>query len=183
MRRFNPYFRVLALTATPGSKVETVQEVIDNLGISHTEIRTEDSIDIRQYVHQRNIDQRIIDPSYEMCEVKDLFTKALKPMMDKLTKQNIYYGRDPMAITTFGLMKQEQDWMKSAGRHVPQPLQHMMRAIFAILKSLAHSIKLLNFHGIKPFFDNLKDFRSDVEEKGQKGSKYKKQLVADPSFQ
>ncbi|KAM0329912.1 hypothetical protein ACHAQA_004078 [Verticillium albo-atrum] len=183
MRRFNPYFRVLALTATPGSKVETVQEVIDNLGISHTEIRTEESIDIRQYVHQRNIDQRIIDPSDEMCEIKDLFSKALKPMMDKLTKQNIYYGRDPMAITTFGLMKQEQDWMKSAGRHVPQPLQHMMRAIFAILKSLAHSIKLLNFHGIKPFFDNLKDFRSDVEEKGQKGSKYKQQLVADPSFQ
>lgn len=182
MRRFNPFFRVLALTATPGSKVETVQEVIDNLGISHTEIRTEDSIDIRQYVHQRNIDQRVIDPSDEMCEIKDLFTKALRPLMDKLTQQNIYFGRDPMSITTFGLMQQEKEWFAASGRQKPPALQNMMRAIFSILKSLAHSIKLLNFHGIKPFYDNLKDFRSSVEEKGERASKYKKQVTSHPSF-
>ncbi|ROT40061.1 helicase C-terminal domain-containing protein [Sodiomyces alkalinus F11] len=182
MRRFNPFFRVLALTATPGSKVETVQEVIDNLGISHTEIRTEDSIDIRQYVQQRNIDQRVLDPSDEMCEIKDLFTKALKPLMDKLTQQNIYFGRDPMSITTYGLMQQEKEWFGVSGRHKPQALQNMMRAIFSILKSLAHSIKLLNFHGIKPFYENVKDFRSSVEEKGERASKYKQQVTSNPNF-
>ncbi|KAL2757129.1 hypothetical protein ACRALDRAFT_2052863 [Sodiomyces alcalophilus JCM 7366] len=182
MRRFNPFFRVLALTATPGSKVDTVQEVIDNLGISHTEIRTEDSIDIRQYVHQRNIDQRVLDPSDEMCEIKDLFSKALRPLMDKLTKQNVYFGRDPMSITTFGLMKQEKEWFSSSGTRQPQALQNMMRAIFSILKSLAHSIKLLNFHGIKPFYENLKDFRSDVEQKGERASKYKQQVTSNPNF-
>jgi len=29
----NPHFRVLALTATPGSRGEAVQEVIDNLHV------------------------------------------------------------------------------------------------------------------------------------------------------
>ncbi|WYZ34525.1 hypothetical protein EsH8_I_000801 [Colletotrichum jinshuiense] len=183
IRSFNPYFRLLALTATPGSKIETVQEIIDNLGISHIEIRTEDSIDIRQYVHQRNIEQVVLDPSDEMCEIKDLFSKALKPLMDKLTQQNIYYGRDPMAITTFGLLKQQQDWFANVGRKVNQGVQFMMRAIFSILASLAHAIKLLNFHGIKPFYENLKEFRSATEDKGEKGSKYKKQIVNDQSFQ
>ncbi|WQF78166.1 Putative helicase, P-loop containing nucleoside triphosphate hydrolase [Colletotrichum destructivum] len=183
IRQFNPYFRLLALTATPGSKIETVQEIIDNLGISHIEIRTEDSIDIRQYVHQRNVEQVVLDPSDEMCEIKDLFAKALKPLMDKLTQQNIYYGRDPMAITTYGLVKQQQDWFASVGRKTNPGVQFMMRAIFSILQSLAHAIKLLNFHGIRPFYENLKEFRSETEDRGDKGSKYKKQIVNDKSFQ
>ncbi|KAF9879102.1 dead box helicase [Colletotrichum karsti] len=183
MRRFNPYFRVLALTATPGAKVETVQEVIDNLGISHIEIRTEDSIDIRQYVHQRNVEQVLLDPSDEMCEIKDLFSKTLKPLVDKLSQQNIYYGRDPMAITTFGLIQQSREWYANAGRRANPGLQNMMRAVFTILQSIAHAIKLLNFHGIRPFYENLKEFRSEVEDQGSKGSKYKKQIINDENFQ
>ena len=54
LRRFNTSFRILALTATPGSTVETVQNVIDGLDIARTEIRTEESLDIRQFVHRRN---------------------------------------------------------------------------------------------------------------------------------
>ncbi|GKT98731.1 fanconi anemia group m protein [Fusarium langsethiae] len=183
IRRFSKSFRVLALTATPGSKIETVQEVIDNLGISHCEIRTEDSIDIRQYVHSRSIEQVVLDPSDEMVLVSELFTKALKPMTDKLSSQNIWFGRSPMAMTTFGLMQSQKEWFASRGRHANQGVQHMMRAVFTVLTSIAHSIKLLNFHGIKPFYDNLVDMRSEQEGKGEKGSKYKRQLVQDSNFQ
>lgn len=183
IRRFSNSFRVLALTATPGSKPETVQEVIDNLGISHCEIRTEDSIDIRQYVHQRNIEQVVLDPSDEMCLVSELFTKALKPLTDKLSAQNIWFGRNPMAMTSYGLMQSQKEWFASRGRHANQGVQHMMRAVFSVLTSIAHSIKLLNFHGIKPFYDNLVDLRSEQEGKGEKGSKYKRQLIQDSNFQ
>mgnify|MGYP000905333024 CR=1 FL=1 len=183
IRRFSKSIRVLALTATPGSKVETVQEVIDNLGISHCEIRTENSIDIRPYVHDRNIDQVVLDPSDEMDRVSELFTKALKPMMDKLGSQNINYMRNPMAISAYGLMQAQKEWFATRGRHANQGVQGMMRAIFSVLTSIAHSIKLLNFHGIKPFYANLVDMRSEQEGRGEKGSKYKRQLIEDASFQ
>ncbi|RCI14563.1 hypothetical protein L249_6878 [Ophiocordyceps polyrhachis-furcata BCC 54312] len=183
IRRFSNSFRVLALTATPGSKIETVQEIIDNLGISHCEIRTEESIDIQQYVHQRNVDPMVIDPSDEMNLVSELFTAALKPLLDKLGAQNIYYGRNPMALTTYGLMQAQREWFAARGRNANQGVQFMMRGIFSVLTSLAHSIKLLNFHGIKPFYDNLVDFRNEQEEKGEKGSKYRRQLIEHPGFQ
>ncbi|KAJ6779606.1 hypothetical protein PWT90_06923 [Aphanocladium album] len=183
IRRFSKSFRVLALTATPGSKIETVQEIIDNLGISHCEIRTEDSIDIRQYVHDRNIEQVVLDPSDEINLVGELFSEALKPLLDKLSAQNIWYGKSPMSMSAFGLLQSQKEWFATRGRHANQGLQGMMRAIFSVLTSLAHSIKLLNFHGIKPFYDNLVDFRSEQEGKGQKGSKYKRQLIEHPSFQ
>lgn len=183
VRRFSNSFRVLALTATPGSKIETVQEVIDNLGISHCEIRTEDSIDIRQYVHDRNIETMVLDPSDEMNLIGELFSEALKPLLDKLSAQNIWYGRSPMAMTAFGLLQSQKEWFATRGKHVNQGIQFMMRAIFVVLTSLAHSIKLLNYHGIKPFYDNMVDFRNETEDKGAKGSKYKRQLIEHPSFQ
>ncbi|KAI1845683.1 hypothetical protein JX266_008294 [Neoarthrinium moseri] len=183
LRRFSSSFRILALTATPGSKVEAVQEVIDGLGISHVEIRTEDSLDIRQFVHSRQEDIELLDPSDEMALVKDLFSKALKPLVDKLGQQNIYSCRDPMSLTTYGLMQARKDWMGSAGRHANNGVKFMMFAVFSILQSLAHSIKLLNFHGIKPFYDNMVQFRDETEGKGEKGSKYKRQILEAPEFQ
>ncbi|KFA50801.1 hypothetical protein S40293_05811 [Stachybotrys chartarum IBT 40293] len=183
IRRFSNSMRVLALTATPGAKVETVQEVIDNLGISHCEIRTEESIDIRQYVHHRNIDQTVLDPSDEMNQVSELFTKALKPLTDKLSAQNIWYGRNPTAITTYGLIQAQKEWFATRGRQANQGVQHMMRAVFSVLTGIAHSIKLLNFHGIQPFYDNMDDLRREQESKGGKGSKYRRQLIEDSNFQ
>lgn len=183
IRRFSNNFRVLALTATPGSKVETVQEVIDNLGISHCEIRTEESLDIRQYVHQRNIDQIVLDPSDEINLIGELFTEALKPLTEKLSSQNIWYGRNPMALTTYGLIQAQKEWFATRGNRANQGVQFMMRAIFSVLTSLAHSIKLLQFHGIKPFYDNMVDFRSEQEGKGEKGSKYRRQIIDSTSFQ
>ncbi|ORY65824.1 uncharacterized protein BCR38DRAFT_388888 [Pseudomassariella vexata] len=183
IRRFSKSFRILALTATPGSKVEAVQEVIDSLGISHVEIRTEESLDLRPYVHRRDENIIALDPSEEMNRVKDLFSKALKPLVDKLSQQNIYYGRDPMSLTTYGLMQARKDWLSHGGQHVNQGVKFMMVAIFTILQSLAHSIKLLNFHGIKPFYDNMIQFRDETEGKGEKGSKNKRQVIESPEFQ
>ena len=183
IRNFSKSLRVLALTATPGSTVETVQQIIDNLGISHCEIRTEDSIDIQPYVHSRNIEKVVLDPSYEMEHISELFTKALKPLTDKLADQNIWQGRNPMAMTAYGLMMAQKEWFASRGRTMNQGMQGMMRAIFSILQSLAHSIKLFNFHSIRCFYDNLEDLRREQEGKGEKGSKYKRQLVQDKNFQ
>lgn len=183
LRRFNQSFRVLALTATPGSTVEGVQEVIDSLGISTIEIRTEESIDIRQYVHAREVDQVVLEASDEMQQIQDLFSKTLRPLCNKLSQVNKWLARDPMTLTVMGLREAQRQWFLGAGKHANQGTKGMIMAVFTILQSLAHAIKLLNFHGIAPFYHKMLDFRSDVEEQGSKGSKYKKQVIGDENFQ
>jgi len=49
----NPHFRVLALTATPGSTPEAVQGIVDSLHISRIELRDEQSLDIRSYINEK----------------------------------------------------------------------------------------------------------------------------------
>lgn len=49
----HPYFRVLALTATPGKDVPTVQGVVDALHISRIEIREAEAPEIRKYQNEK----------------------------------------------------------------------------------------------------------------------------------
>lgn len=49
----NSHFRILALTATPGGNPEAVQNLIDGLRISHIEIRDENSLDLKPYIHHK----------------------------------------------------------------------------------------------------------------------------------
>lgn len=183
IRRFNKSFRVLALTATPGSTVEGVQAVIDSLGISAVEIRTEESIDIRQYVHSRDVNQIVLEPSDEMLRLQDLFSKALRPLCDKIAQANKWVARDPMSMTVMALRASQATWSLGAGKHANQGTKWMIMSIFSILQSLAHAIKLLNFHGIAPFYHKLLDFRSETEEKGAKAPKYRRQILEDENFQ
>ena len=182
IRRFNESFRVLALTATPGSKVEQVQEVINGLNVARVEIRTEHSLDIREYVHRRKNETILFDTTEEMELIMELFSNALRPILAKLTAQNAYWSRDPMSLTPFGLTQARQKWMLSdAGRKANMGLKAMMHGIFTILASLAHSITLLRNHGIGPFYHTVIGFRNSISEGGN-GSKYRKQINEDESF-
>lgn len=49
----NPHFRILALTATPGSTPDAVQALVDGLYISRIEIRDESSLDLKSYIHEK----------------------------------------------------------------------------------------------------------------------------------
>ncbi|KAJ5894977.1 hypothetical protein N7495_006668 [Penicillium taxi] len=183
LRRFNNSFRVLALTATPGSTVESVQAVVDGLNISRVEIRTEHSIDIREYVHSRNIEIETFENSEEMTFCLDLMSTALQPLVDQLRTMNAYWGKDPLMLTAFGLTKARQQWMGSdAGRSAGFGLKGMVNAIFTVLASLAHSIDLLKYHGITPFYRHLMHFKSNMESQKGGGGKYQKQVVQNESF-
>ena len=182
MRRFNPSFRVLALTATPGSTVEAVQAVIDHLGIARVELRTEQSIDIRQYTHEKDTQTEVFQYNADQTTIMDLMSKALRPVLEKLNSQNAYWARDPMQLSAFGLTQARGKWMSSdAGRKAPQAIKGMVNAIFTVLASLAHSIGLLKNHGIVPFYSGVVEFQKNVDS-GQSKGKNAQQIAQCESF-
>lgn len=181
IHRFNQSLRVLALTATPGGDVEKVQEVINGLKISRVEIRTEFSIDIRQYVFTRNTEIITFRPSEEMELVMDLFSKVLSPMLQKLRSQQGYWTADPMKLTAYGLNQGRQKWMASpAGKNANAGIKGMMNRIFAVLASLAHNIDLLVYHGISPFYHNMVAFRNNVQ--NVQAGKYEREVTENEHF-
>ncbi|KAL1383760.1 hypothetical protein HDK64DRAFT_40195 [Phyllosticta capitalensis] len=177
IRRFNTSFRILALTATPGATVEAVQKVIDSLEISKVEIRTENSLDIRQFVHLRNVEKRVLRDNRDILVCTNLFSKAVQPVLDKLNQQNAYWSRDPMKLSLYGLTQARSEWSRSqAGRNATGPVRGMVNTLFMTLTSLARPVDLLKYHGIRPFYVLLKDFKNDAT------TKTKKQVTDHPSF-
>ena len=74
----NSHFRVLALTATPGSDIEAVQRVVDTLHISHIEMRSEKSPDIVPYLHIKHVKLHIINMTEDFIKLRDLLAKIMQ---------------------------------------------------------------------------------------------------------
>lgn len=181
IRRFNESFRVLALTATPGADVESVQKVIDGLDISRVEIRTEQSLDIREFVHQRQVEKMVFQNSDEMVMLMDLYAKAVHPVLNVIVGMNAYWQKDPVALTPYGCTTALQQWMGSdAGRHASFSMKGMVRSVFTNLASLSHSMELLKYHGITPFYKGLIHFQQESEATSK--SKYRKQIIDSEHF-
>ncbi|KAK6505432.1 3'-5' DNA helicase [Arthrobotrys musiformis] len=183
IRRFNNSFRVMALTATPGSKVESVQEVITSLGVARTEIRTEESIDIRQYIHQREIQLEKFPLTDEITMIRDLFGKSLKPMLKRLNDMKVCYITDPSNLTAFALTEARKKYFVSpAARAAPPALKGSILSLFATLSSLAYGYELLLYHGIRPFYDYIVEFQNDRTSKSSGGGKAVSALFQDKQF-
>lgn len=52
----NRLFRVVGLSATPGTTVEAVCEVVQNLNISKLEFRTDESPDVTKYTNKKDVE-------------------------------------------------------------------------------------------------------------------------------
>jgi ERCC4-related helicase len=180
LRRFNQSFRVLALTATPGADVESVQKVIDGLDISKVEIRTENSMDICSYVHQRSIEKHVFQNSEEMEMCMELYSQALQPLVNTVNGMNAYWSKNPCDLTPYGCQQAKKRWMQEAGRNANQGVKSMVNTVFAILASISQAMDLLKYHGMGPFYVKLKEFKKESE---KTKSKYKKQILESESFQ
>ncbi|KAF1840459.1 P-loop containing nucleoside triphosphate hydrolase protein [Cucurbitaria berberidis CBS 394.84] len=174
LRRFNQSFRVLALTATPGADVEAVQKVIDGLDISRVEIRTENSMDICSYVHQRKIEKHVFQNSDEMELCMDLYSQALQPLVNTIAGLNAYWSKNPRDLTPYGCQQAKKKWSLEAGRNANQGVKSTVHTVFSILASISHGMDLLKYHGIGPFYVKMKEFQ---DESVKTKSKYKKQIL------
>ncbi|KZT06380.1 P-loop containing nucleoside triphosphate hydrolase protein [Laetiporus sulphureus 93-53] len=102
----NPHFRVLALTATPGGDPEAVQEIIDRLHISHIEIRDEESLDLRRYMHTKALEQHIVAMSEDVIKIRDLLAKVMQPMIKQIQNAGAMMGSsDPVTLHSFRCQK------------------------------------------------------------------------------
>ncbi|KAL1412451.1 3'-5' DNA helicase [Vanrija albida] len=86
----HPFFRVLALTATPGSDVPKVQGVVDALHISRIEIREAEAPEIRKYMNEKHV----VSMSPIFVEIRDRWAALMKPFVAKLVDKNVLNHRD-----------------------------------------------------------------------------------------
>ena len=79
-----PGRRILAMTASPGSKNEKIEEIRQNLSIKNVIIKTDTDPDIAKYVKGSDIEPVFISPAPEQRKAIDYISSAKDDMLSKL---------------------------------------------------------------------------------------------------
>ncbi|WWC65008.1 uncharacterized protein I303_107622 [Kwoniella dejecticola CBS 10117] len=90
----HPFFRVLALTATPGADVPKVQNVVDALHISRIEIREAEAPEIRKYMNEKRTEKHVVPMGDIIESFRDRWAAIMKPNVAKLVDKDILTERD-----------------------------------------------------------------------------------------
>ena len=54
-------FRIVSLSATPVSKIENLQTIVENLRVCQFEVRDEEDDEVKKYTHDKNIVEVVVD--------------------------------------------------------------------------------------------------------------------------
>lgn len=103
--KFKEKIHVLGLTASPGSNIDRILEVCENLGIEHVEIKTEDDNDVKPYVAKVKLRAKRVDLPEEFEENIKLLRSALKDRLRVLKEYNIIYSINVTKTELLGLQK------------------------------------------------------------------------------
>ncbi|KAJ7597268.1 hypothetical protein C8J56DRAFT_919639 [Mycena floridula] len=178
MMAHNPHFRLLALTATPGSSPDAVQTLIDGLRISRIEIRNEESLDLKQYIHEKTIEQHVI----KMGESQKRIAEPLAKLMDKhiaSVKQLIGYQWNPYTLHPFAAQKRSQSLDSN---------QRWASSSLTIIAKLARAMANLIEGTIEMCYTSLSEIKALAAVTGAEGAEKRavglaKKIRDEPMFQ
>lgn len=155
----NPYFRIIGLSATPGSKLEAVQEVIRHLKITHLELRDDTSPDIIPYINERKTDIIVVSLGQDLIDFKERYIQIMDRHVKVLINNNVI--RSAAANISKGqmfiLMQQCQtnkDRYKNHGT--------IMKTL-TILTTMAHAYEVITRHGLRSFYNFYKAHMTDAK--------------------
>ncbi|MFZ1898082.1 DEAD/DEAH box helicase [Methanoregula sp.] len=168
---------ILAMTASPGSAEEKVQDVCANLGITQIENRTENDPDVRPYVHERDVEIHQIDLPRELKQA----IHAIHTLID----DRLAF----LASLGFAVPKRERLSMKElAGINAQiqqriqnrDPAGYSAASVYAECMKLRHAVTLAESQGSEVFKGYVAKLVAEGMSAG--GSKASQRLSKDPVF-
>ncbi|CAG0880831.1 unnamed protein product [Darwinula stevensoni] len=178
LSNYTNQYRILALSATPGSDMKAVHQILVNIHISHVELRSEDSPDIQPYSHERIVEKVVVPLGEDLTLIRDTFHQVLRQYAQRLIKQSLVFTRDPTNLTKFQLLKAREAFRQAPPPQMPRNQFGIIEGDFAICMTLCHASELLLLHGLRPFYHFLKGVLDG--EKGQ--GRTRTELLRNPSF-
>lgn len=89
------YPRVLALTASPGTDLEKISEICQNLGIEDVEVRTKDDSDVKQYVKKTSFEWVPVNLPATFYEIKKCLDKCLSTKINGIKSFGVNISNTP----------------------------------------------------------------------------------------
>ncbi len=167
---------ILAMTASPGSDVERIWEVVKNLSIEAVEIRTEWDDDVRPYIARKDIKWIKVEMPEEIREVRSRLEECIKLRFRKLQK----LGIDVPDTSSKKELLALQEALQSELAENQSPDLFEASSVLAEILKLVHAVELVETQGINALKNYLKKLLKEASSRG--GSRAAKSIASDPVF-
>jgi Fanconi anemia group M protein len=149
-QRVNPL--VLALTASPGSEKEKIDEVVRNLHIAHVEARSDEDSDVSPYIQETEIHWRRVRLSTYMIRARRAFDEAFMEHTNKLKRFGFMRHRKKGAPISkkdiIGAGQAIMGRMKAGGRGKGALFGALYHQTISL--HIANCLELLETQGVEP---------------------------------
>jgi len=169
--------RIIGLTASPGSDVEKIREVCDNLFVEEIEVRSDSDPDVKEYVKEINVEYVKVDLPDRFIEISKSIKLCVQSKLEKVKKFKYL-------TTTTGVTKTELLKLQAAlhGKLASGYRDFMLlKSVSLLAESMkaSHALELLETQGIAP----LQKYMLRLQEEGRTSKvKALKNLLIDENF-
>ena len=148
--KYARYPRILALTASPGSDLEHINEVCENLYIEDVELRTDDAPDVKPYVQDVDLQWIKVDFPQEFKRVKEFLDDSFKSKLLEIKQNGFIESIDVIGKMQLLRMQAHLRSELSSGDHSFEVLKSI--SLVAEAMKVQHAIELLETQGITPLY-------------------------------
>ncbi|KAL9182243.1 hypothetical protein ACHAXT_012895 [Thalassiosira profunda] len=133
-------FRMVGLSATPGTDIKSIQAIVDTLRITKIEARMEDDPNVRQYINHREEEVIVVKQGDAIKRIDGQFSELMGPILEKLRDHNVStrLQYDTANLSGWLVMKAQEDYGYGRGLDLQ----------FAVLRVLADARQKLKGHGV-----------------------------------
>lgn len=168
LQKQNPNSLVVALTASPGSEEEKIQDVCKNLSIQNIEIKNNEDDDVKPYINEIEIDWVKVDFPKEFLEIKNLLEEFQKKQIIFLKKLHIAITENKKYYNRVRILEMQRKIRTLLTRGNPHPTHYIAASKCAALLKIAHAEELIETQGIGSL-NNY--FEKIIDEKNKSKSK------------
>ena len=171
--------RILALTASPGSDVETIGEVAQNLSIEGIEVRTDADPDVKPYIQEVEVDWVKVELPKEFLEIQKLLKGFLEDRLGKLKSWGVLQRRNVSYVNKSDLIALQGQVRGKIASGEKDPIMWQSISVLAEIMKMQHALELLETQGIEALFQYLGRMN---KEGGRSKVKAVQNIVKDLSF-
>jgi len=163
------YERIIGLTASPGSELDKITEVCNNLFVSEIEVRSETDPDVKDYVQEINIEWIKLDLTEELKQIKEYLDSAYKLKLKEI--KSIGYAPKTNNISKKELIAIQASLQGQISRGEKDFQIFKAISLIAELLKINHAIELLETQGIKSLYNYLDGLYKNAEKSKTKAIK------------
>lgn len=148
-------FRVLALSATPGSDIERVRQVMENLLISEVMFRSEMSIDLMQYRNEKSVKAWTVELTGKHKAIVDAFIAMTRPIYKQIHLAGLSYADSIEKVPKYCLIK-AMEQLRNNQHETNSSRPGRLKFVVPGAVQLSGFFEYLTLYGLRVFYAAIK---------------------------